>query len=231
MAHYDRDYSVTEIKAMIALSERRAHPFNPGRVGHAFSDHHGILDSDVIARRKSAFIISAWTGLHADTLDPMMIGRTAKLNIRTVSDQPFMVAGILNSNFGQAALKLLNSPMRSRMTVHAHPVTGPGGAFRMRVAGGGRVDSSGTVRHVVLVIDNGGRDDQGNEYLHFVTAYPVNQAPYRFKFGPQVLRTRPGVELYGQNGAKSLYLWSSDRQTDDSTLNRIHTARPRRRRR
>jgi hypothetical protein len=47
MARYDRHYTVSAIRAMIAISERRSHPFNPGNVGHAFRDHHGISDADV----------------------------------------------------------------------------------------------------------------------------------------------------------------------------------------
>lgn len=221
MANYDRDYSVTEIKQMIAISERKRHPYNRATVGHAFHDHHGISDADVVARRKSAFIISAWTGLHADTLDPAMIGSTARLNIRTISDQPFMVAGILNSSFGQAALRLLNGGRRSRITIHAHPVTGPGGSFKMRVKDGGQVNSGGNAKRVVIIIDNGGRD-HGKDYLHFVTAYPVNTATYQFKFGPGVVRRRPGAELYIKNGRKSLYLWGSDNQASESTLQMIH---------
>ncbi|WP_026440732.1 hypothetical protein [Acidocella facilis] len=218
MARYDRDYSVTEIKTMIAISERKPHPYNPGNVGHAFRDHHGISDSDLIAKNKSAFIISQQTNATGTYLDPAMIGQTWRMKIRTVSDQPFVVAKILNSSFGQAALKLLNVAMGARMTIHANPVSGPGGNFNIRVKSGGAVDASGQVKHVVLVVDNGGRDS-GKDYLHFVTAYPTNGADYKFKFGPQVPRTRPGVEFYTENGRKSLYLWSSDNQEADGQLN------------
>jgi hypothetical protein len=218
MAKYNRDYSVTEIKSMIAISERHNHPFNPGNVGHAFRDHHGISDADLIAKNKSASIISQEMNIYADTLDPAQIGQTEKLRMRTISDQPFMVSAILNTNFGQAALKLLNVAMGARMTIHAKPMNSPMGAFHVRVKSGGAVDSSGLVQHVVLVIDNGGRDS-GKDYLHFVTAYPTNSPTYKFKFGPQVPRTRPGVEFYTDNGRKSLYLWSADDQNASGTLN------------
>lgn len=223
MAKYDRDYSVNEIRDMIAISERKNHPFNPGNVGHAFRDHHGISDTDLVTKNKSAFILWADTGLFADTLDPAQIGKTAKLKIKTIYDQPFMVAAILNSQFGQAALKLLNICMGARMTIHAKPMSGPGGAFKMRVKAGGGVDSSKQIKHVVMVVDNGGRD-HGKDYLHFVTAYPVINDQYKFKFGPQLPQTRPGVEFYTDNGRKSLYRWSSDDQNADGQLQLIHTA-------
>lgn len=229
MGKYDRDYSVTEIKNMIAISEKNPHPFNPSQKGHAFSLHHGISDADLITKNKSAFIISADTNAYLDTLDPADLlnggldpSRKKALHIRTrtVFDQPFMVAAILNSPFGQAALRLLNVGMKARITIHAKPATSPGGSFHMRVKNAGSVDSSGTVQHVVMVIDNGGRE-AGKDYLHFVTAYPTNNASYKFKFGPQIPRTRPGVEFYTDNGRKSLYLWGADDQMADSTLQLI----------
>ncbi|WP_119461450.1 hypothetical protein [Rhodospirillaceae bacterium SYSU D60014] len=234
MAKYDRDYSVTEIKSMIAISEAKPHPFNPPHKGHAFSLHHGISDSDLIAKNKSAFIISADTNSYLDTLDPadllnggMDLARRQALRIRarTVFDQPFMVAAILNSPFGQAALRLLNVAMGARVTIHAKPMNSPMGSFRMRQNVGGAVDSSGAVQHVVIIIDNGGRD-AGKDYLHFVTAYPTNSPTYKFKFSPQANfpQTHPGVEFYTDNGRKSLYRWQSENQSADSSLQLLFTA-------
>lgn len=120
-----------------------------------------------------------------------------------------MVAAILNSPFGQAALRRLDAGTKARMTIHAKPATSPGGSFHMRVKNAGSVGSNGTVQHVVMVIDSHGRETR-TDHLHVVTAYPTNKANDMFKFGPQIPRTRPGVGLYTANGRKRLYLWGGD---------------------
>lgn len=219
---YNRDYSVTEIKKFIKDSETRPHPFNPTQSGHAFSKHHGISDSQAIAQNKSAFIISQGTNAFRDTFDPAQIGMLRILT-RTSSDQPFMVASILNTPFGQAALKLISTSVQSRLTIHAKPQgTGMGGAMKMRVVQAGAVTSGNAVAHVVIVIDNGVPDP------HFVTAYPTNNATYKFKFGPQTPRTDPGVELLSLVGGvqrKSAFLWNSGNQGDgDGVLVLKHMA-------
>lgn len=226
MPTYDRDYSVIEIKQMIALSETKNHPYNGATSGHAFRDHHGISDADLATKNKSAFIIGYDMSYYVDTLDPAQIGQKTKIRIKTISDQPFMVATILNSHFGQQALKLLNVGINARMTIHANPMMAPmRQQMKMRVATPtGAVDSSGNVQHVVLVLDNNGWHN-GKPYLHFVTAYPTNSAQYKFKFGPQVPRTRAGVEFYTHNNTrKSLHLWTSNNQNTDARLQLIHMA-------
>ena len=229
---YNRDYSVTEIKRFIADSEKRPHPFNPTQHGHAFSKHHGISDADAIAQNKSAFIISQATNGYLDTLDPADLinggidpQRLAMLRIytRTSADQPFMVAAVLNTPFGQAALKAISTSRQSRLTIHAKPAgKGIGGAMKMRVVQAGAVTSGQAIAHVVIIIDNGLPDP------HFVTAYPTNNGTYKFKFGPQTPRTRPGIELVSKVGntqRKSAYVWTKDRQEDgDGVLNLVHLA-------
>lgn len=208
---YHRDYSVTEIKKFIRDSEARPHPFNPTQHGHAFSKHHGISDAQAIAQHKSAFIISQATNCYLDTLDPAMIGML-RISTRTISDQPFMIAAILNTPFGQQALRLISTATQSRLTIHANPEsTGMGGAMKMRVVQGGGVNSSQAVAHVVIIIDNGLADP------HFVTGYPTNSSTYKFKFGPPTPHTRPGAELVSKIGGtqrKSTYLWNKDSQGD-----------------
>lgn len=218
MPIFNRQYSVLEIKTMIRDSEARPSPFSAnssglGNAGHASRDHHDISDSDIVTKGKSAFIISAAiTG--------------GAVTVRTSSDQSFMIARILNSEFGQACLAKLNPSRFRRIVMHCKPAASVGGAeFNMRVKQGGAVNSSGQVQHVVLVIDNGPFVD-GKPVLHFVTGYPTNSANYKFKFGPQIPRTRPGVELYVRNPAgggqqKGLFLWGSDDQEEDSRLQLI----------
>lgn len=242
MAHtYNRDYSVVQIKRILAESETRLHPYNSADHGHGFSKHHAISDSAAIAANKSAFIISQSTNAYHETLDPadvafgMNAERLAALNIRTrtISDQAFMVTAILNTPFGQAALALLNTGGLARLTIHAHPEsTGMGGAMKMRTVTGGKknksLSSSENVAHVIMVIDNGLKDP------HFVTAYPTDKATYFFKYQkkkgkavpPPLAKpyTVPGAELEIQIGGSTLrsyHRWSRQRQGDDGALVRV----------
>ena len=127
MPRYDRDYSVVEIKQMIALSETKNHPYNGATSGHAFRDHHGISDADLITKNKSAFIIGYDMSYYVDTLDPALIGQTTKIRIKTISDQPFMVAAILNSHFGQHRHQIFGReiPERAEPGRHRDPAADP----------------------------------------------------------------------------------------------------------
>lgn len=210
---YNRDYSVSDIEKFIKDSEARVHPFNHAARGHAFSKHHGISDADAIKSHKSAFIISQETNAFWGNLDATETEMT-RISTRTSADQPFMIASILNTPFGQAALQLLNTGIQSRLTIHATPQrTGmiTEGAMRMRVVDAGAVKSDQAVAHVVIIIDNGEPDP------HFVTAFPTINPNYTFRSSPAFPRTLPGAELMTLNSgtqSQACYLWSSSNQGD-----------------
>ena len=209
---YARDYSVLEIKNLLKESEQYG--------GHGMSKHHDIGDRDALYHNKSAFLNFADTNAaRTETYNAgtrrkkIWMTREIALRTRTVSDQPFMVASILNTQFGQAALKLLDDYFRSRIVIHAWPASmGMMNAMQMRVPSGNAMVENGVGR-VVMVIEG------GYAKLHFVTAYPTEWTSYYFKFGPNNLKNfpqnLPGIEHTWNGGArKALWQWSTHDQNN-----------------
>lgn len=206
---YARDYSVTEIKRFLAESERWG--------GHGKSLHHDISDRDAVWKHKSAFQNAAWT--NASRTEHFQTGRGRNriwrsreiaLYTRTKSDQPFMVALILNSAFGQAALGQLDRGGRSRIVIHAWPMKMGMGMppMSMRTPNHGSI-AVNDIGRIVMVIEGGWADP------HFVTAYPTATISYVFKFGPNRFthqaQSLPGVEHTWQGGRR-IWQWSTHDQ-------------------
>jgi hypothetical protein len=123
-----------------------------------------------------------------------------------------MVAAILNTPFGQAALGLLDRYWNSRLVIHAWPESmGMMPAMRMRAPSTHGMVEQGVGR-VVMVVEG------GYAKLHFVTAYPTVSTSYFFKFGPATLKnfpqSLPGGEQTWSNGTrKAVWQWNTHDQS------------------
>lgn len=214
---YARNYSVLEIKKLMQASE------NYG--GHGISKHHNISDNDALYFHKSAFINFADTGAvrteqysTGSRRNKIWRTRDIALYTRTVSDQPFMVSQILNSEFGQAALGLLDRFFNSRIVIHAWPMSmGMGMShMSMRAPSGNSMVENGIGR-VVMVIEGGWGTP------HFVTAYPTMATSYYFKFGSNNLmnfpQSLPGIEHTYNNGEqRRLWQWNNHDQNHGTLI-------------
>ncbi len=207
---YAKDYSVVQVKGLLAEAEKWG--------GHGKSLHHDISDYESVRRHKSAFLNFADTNATTTVREnvgsrrrPIWRSRDVTLYTASKSDQPMMVALLLNSAFGQAALGLLDRFALSRIVIHGWAMKMGMGMpeMTMRVPNGNRVTTSGIGR-VVIVIDGGYHD------IHIVTAYPTVHTSYNFKFGPRNLlrpQSLPGVEHTFNNGAgRKLWQWSTHDQ-------------------
>jgi hypothetical protein len=206
---YERSYSVTEIKQLLTESERWG--------GHGKSLHHDISDREATRLRKSAFQTAAWT--NASRTDHFQTGRGRNriwrsreiaLYTRTKSDQAFMVALVLNSAFGQAALRQLDRPGRSRIVIHAWPMKMGMGMppMSMRTPNRNGVVNNDIGRLVIII-------ESGWAQPHIVTAYPTATISYNFKFGPRTYTNQaqslPGVE-HTYVGGRRIWQWSTHNQ-------------------
>lgn len=214
---YARDYSVIEIKKLMMESELYG--------GHGMSKHHNISDSDAIYYNKSAFLNFAYTNAvreerYSTRSRRRTIWHTREIALytRTVSDQPFMVAQILNSEFGQAALKLLDNFFNSRIVIHARPMNMGMGMANMNMRSpSGNSMVEGEIGRIVIVIEGGWAN------VHFVTAYPTMATSYYFKFGSYYLKntpqTLPGIEHTYNNGTqRRVWQWNNHDQNHGSLL-------------
>jgi hypothetical protein len=239
--NYAVDYSVLQVKQMIQRSEQRAHTLNPGAMGHAFSRHGGVTDSDLQARS------ATMTGKNQDASafmdDPRRVNGIAGFddsgnlasNDYWVSlkpfDQAFIIANVLNSRFGQSALGLMNYTLWPRLTISALPFTDAAQRpltppmtlmnFTMRVSTSGQpANRAAIIGRLTIIVEPGGTQD-GYPELHFVTAFP-SQAKLHGTFG-----MLPGVTRqvsYGGTlaGSQKNFKWDSvDQNSQNAALKAI----------
>jgi hypothetical protein len=221
--NYAVDYSVLQVKNMIKRSEARKHPLKPSDFGHADSRHQAMSDAGLVARSQtmkgknqdaSAFsnqMPVTIPGFGAFDQAGNLVSTDYWKNLR-VNDQAFLVACVLNSQFGQSALELLNFTLSPRLTISALPMPG----FRMRVStSGGNATSSSLIGRLVIVIEPAGMLN-GYPELHFVTAYPLrNRLDSTFGMMPGTTRTAS----FGGNFATKpkSFKWDSTDQNDANT--------------